>query len=40
MAGRRTRGWLRVSAEGLVSARQLREWVRRGVAQAKSLPAK
>ena len=40
MAGRETRGWLRVSADGLASTRQLQDWVRRGVAQARSLPAK
>ncbi|MGY4709338.1 TfoX/Sxy family protein [Mycolicibacterium sp. CBM1] len=40
MAGRETRGWIRVDDEGIRTARQLRIWVARGLAQAKSLPAK
>jgi TfoX/Sxy family transcriptional regulator of competence genes len=40
MAGRETRGWLRVSEDGLNTKRQLQSWVSRGVALAKSLPAK
>ena len=40
MAGRQTRGWLRVSAEGVKSKRQLQSWVNRGVDYAKSLPPK
>ena len=40
MAGRETRGWLRVSAEGVRTKRQLEPWVRRGVDYAKSLPPK
>ncbi|MBB2992662.1 TfoX/Sxy family transcriptional regulator of competence genes [Mycolicibacterium iranicum] len=40
MAGRETRGWLRVSADGLGTKRQLSPWVARGVDYAKSLPAK
>ncbi len=40
MAGRETRGWLRVSVEGLKTRRQLAPWVARGVDFAKSLPAK
>lgn len=40
MAGRETRGWLRVGVEGLKSKRQLAPWVARGVDYAKSLPAK
>ena len=40
MAGRETRGWLRVSAEGVKSKRQLQSWVNRGVDYAKSLPPK
>lgn len=40
MAGRETRGWLRVAADGVKTKRQLSPWVTRGVAYAKSLPAK
>lgn len=40
MAGRETRGWLRVSADGIKTKRQLASWVRRGVDQARSLPGK
>ena len=40
MAGRETRGWLRVSADGVKTKRQLQSWVSRGVEFAKSLPAK
>jgi TfoX/Sxy family transcriptional regulator of competence genes len=40
MAGRETRGWLRVSVDGLNTKRQLQGWVTRGVDYAKSLPAK
>jgi TfoX N-terminal domain len=40
MAGRETRGWLRVSEDGVKSKRQLKSWVDRGVAYAKSLPPK
>jgi hypothetical protein len=40
MAGRETRGWLRVSEEGVKTKRQLQGWVSRGVDYAKSLPAK
>jgi TfoX/Sxy family transcriptional regulator of competence genes len=40
MAGRETRGWLRVAEDGLDTKRQLQSWVSRGVAVAKSLPAK
>ena len=40
MAGRETRGWLRVSADGVKTRRQLQGWVRRGVDYAKSLPSK
>jgi hypothetical protein len=40
MAGRETRGWLRVSIEGVKTKRQLQGWVSRGVDYAKSLPAK
>lgn len=40
MAGRETRGWLRVAADGVKTKRQLAPWVTRGVGYAKSLPAK
>lgn len=40
MAGRQTRGWLRVHADGLKTKRQLLPWVTRGVSYAKSLPPK
>ena len=40
MRGRQMQGWLRVDAEGLGTKRQLEPWVRRGVAYARSLPAK
>ncbi|GFG65105.1 hypothetical protein MKUB_25950 [Mycobacterium kubicae] len=40
MAGRETRGWLRIAAEGVKTKRQLDSWVSRGVSYALSLPAK
>jgi TfoX/Sxy family transcriptional regulator of competence genes len=40
MRGREMRGWLRVDDEGLRTKRQLEPWVRRGIAYARSLPAK
>ncbi len=40
MAGRETRGWLRVHADGVKTKRQLSTWVARGVDHAKSLPPK
>ena len=40
MAGRETRGWLRVHTDGLRTRRLLSPWVARGVEYAKSLPAK
>ena len=40
MAGRETRGWLRVGDEGLRTKRQLQSWVTRGVDYAKSLAPK
>jgi TfoX/Sxy family transcriptional regulator of competence genes len=40
MAGRETRGWLRVSVDGVKTKRQLQSWVRRGVDYAKALPPK
>jgi TfoX/Sxy family transcriptional regulator of competence genes len=40
MAGRETRGWLRVSEDGVKTKRQLQSWVERGLQYAKSLPRK
>ena len=40
MRGREVRGWLRIDPEGLRTKRQLTSWVTRGVAYARSLPAK
>ena len=40
MRGREMPGWLRVDDAGLESAAQLRAWVKRSVAYAKSLPTK
>jgi hypothetical protein len=40
MAGRETRGWLRVSADGVKTDRQLLSWVTIGVRYAKNLPPK
>lgn len=40
MAGRETRGWLRVDAEGLKTTRQLASWISRGVDYVRSLPPK
>jgi len=40
MRGREMRGWLRVDPEGLRTRRHLAPWVARGVAYARSLPAK
>jgi TfoX/Sxy family transcriptional regulator of competence genes len=40
MAGRETRGWLRVSADGVKTKRQLQSWITRGVDYARSLPPK
>ena len=40
MAGRETRGWLRVAADGVTTKRQLQSWVTRGVEYAKGLPPK
>lgn len=40
MSGRATRGWVRVSADGVTGDAALRGWVRRGVDYAVSLPAK
>jgi hypothetical protein len=40
MAGRETRGWLRISVDGVKTKRQLSAWVGRGIDYAKSLPPK
>ena len=40
MAGRETRGWLRVAPDGVKTKRQLEGWVTRGVEYARSLPSK
>jgi TfoX/Sxy family transcriptional regulator of competence genes len=40
MRGRVLQGWLRIDADGVLTARQLESWVRRGVAYARSLPPK
>jgi TfoX/Sxy family transcriptional regulator of competence genes len=40
MRGRAMDGWLRVDPEGLRTKRELERWVARGVAYARSLPAK
>lgn len=40
MRGREMTGWLRVDAQAVGNKRQLQGWVRRGVAYARSLPAK
>jgi TfoX/Sxy family transcriptional regulator of competence genes len=40
MRGRAMDGWLRVDDEGVRTKRQLEPWVKRGVAYARSLPAK
>ena len=40
MAGRETRGWLRVDAEGVKTTRQLTSWIDRGVGYVHSLPPK
>ncbi|MQA74883.1 MAG: RNA methyltransferase [Solirubrobacterales bacterium] len=40
MRGRGMRGWVRVDAEGVRTKRRLEPWVKRGVAHARSLPAK
>ena len=40
MAGRETRGWLRVGGDGVKTKRQLQSWVTRGVDYASSLPPK
>jgi hypothetical protein len=40
MRGRRMQGWIRVDAEDVGTDRELAEWVERGTAYARSLPAK
>jgi TfoX/Sxy family transcriptional regulator of competence genes len=40
MRGREMRGWLRVDTSVTEAAGQLEEWVARGAAYARSLPAK
>jgi len=40
MRGRPSRGWLRVAADHVRTKRQLRTWVERGAANARSLPPK
>jgi TfoX/Sxy family transcriptional regulator of competence genes len=40
MRGREMAGWLRVAGEDVASDAALAEWVERGVAYARSLPAK
>ncbi|WP_281269637.1 hypothetical protein [Phytoactinopolyspora halophila] len=40
MRGREMRGWLHVDTAALGEATQLERWVARGLAYARSLPAK
>lgn len=40
MRGRLMTGWLRVESEHVRTARQLADWVERGVGYARSLPPK
>jgi TfoX/Sxy family transcriptional regulator of competence genes len=40
MGSRRMKGWVFVDPEGVATEPQLREWVARGVAFARSLPPK
>src|SRR3954470_12778902 len=40
MRGRTMDGWLRVDDEGVRTKKHLEPWVKRGVAYARSLPAK
>ena len=40
MRGRSMRGWLRVAAQDVAGDGELAEWVERGTAYARSLPAK
>ena len=40
MTGRPMKGWVLIAVEGFATKRQLGAWVRRGVAFARTLPAK
>jgi hypothetical protein len=40
MAGRETRGWLRVDGNGVKTQRQLGSWLAQGVGYVRSLPPK
>jgi hypothetical protein len=40
MAGRQTRGWIRVATEGVRTKRQLQAWVVRGIGYVRTLPPK
>lgn len=40
MGGRTMDGWITIAPEGLPTKRELAAWVKRGVAFAKTLPAK
>ncbi|MGI8716023.1 MAG: TfoX/Sxy family protein [Solirubrobacteraceae bacterium] len=40
MRGRTMEGWVRIEAEGVRTKRQLKRWVARGVAHARTLPPK
>jgi TfoX/Sxy family transcriptional regulator of competence genes len=40
MRGRVMEGWVRVEPDGLKTKRQLKRWVARGVAHARTLPPK
>jgi TfoX/Sxy family transcriptional regulator of competence genes len=40
MRGREMDGWLRIDSNGVTTNRQLKQWVARGVAYARSLPPK
>ncbi|HEX8856582.1 MAG TPA: TfoX/Sxy family protein [Thermoleophilaceae bacterium] len=40
MRGRAMQGWLRVDADGVQTKRDLKRWVDRGIAYARSLPPK
>jgi hypothetical protein len=40
MRGREMDGWLRIDGDGVKTERELRRWIGRGVAYARSLPPK
>ncbi len=40
MRGREMQGWLRVDTDDVATKRELAQWVERGAAYARSLPAK